>query len=589
MQDLNDKITGGLLTALEWNEVPSELQNIITDLGQTLSGSDLDQLGKAIAAMSGSADFYLESGIADAYVCEVIGPKQGFDTIVGLTAVNDGLRVRFRPGNNNTGTSTVNVNGTGIKTIVRENGTTLQSGDLVTERDAVIRWDQSADKFRLIFSSTIYDVRWFGATGDGVTDDSIAIQAAIDAAAVTAAAEAGTRVVVWFPHGNYICQIILKANVVLKAETTRGSNLTMPPATTGYLIDTPSAPTLDVGVDGLSLHGGGAGENTGGVRFQDVTHGFVNRCRFNNFDNEAIVKVAGNACYFEDNLAQNCLLDRTRSAKIGVIDLNGTDDWIIRGEYTASSSLEGMVSDTNLYICAGVIRDANNTIESTIFEISDVGLHVIGGLNRVSNVRCDLNYGHGFEIVGSSNMFSSCLSLSNSQDTNNLYDNWNVSGGNNMFSSCLSHGQQSNKHRYGFNDSKAGASQKNRYVACAEVDLAMPQTAAWKLATSDGSIVHFPIGGGSTTFIADNTTPSVSQLSLFDAGDNVGATAITALDDGIPGQRVVIINTGTTNPITIADSGNFDLSAAWIPNANDMIELITVDGTLWRELSRSAN
>ena len=49
MQDLNDKVTGGTLTAAEWNEVPSELQNVIEGLGITLSGADLNQLGKAIS------------------------------------------------------------------------------------------------------------------------------------------------------------------------------------------------------------------------------------------------------------------------------------------------------------------------------------------------------------------------------------------------------------------------------------------------------------------------------------------------------------------------------------------------------------
>ena len=170
MQDLNDKITGGSLTAPEWNEVPSEIQNIIGDLGQILSSGDLDQLGKAIAAMCGSANFYLETGIADAYVCEVIGPKQGLNAVTGLTAVNDGLLVRFRPGNNNTGASTVNVNGTGVKTIVRPDGTTLQAGDLTTGRDANFRWDQAAGKFALLnLPKGVYDVETI--TGTAITLD----------------------------------------------------------------------------------------------------------------------------------------------------------------------------------------------------------------------------------------------------------------------------------------------------------------------------------------------------------------------------------------------------------------------------------
>jgi len=52
MQDLNDKVKGSSLTATEWNEVPSEIQQAITDSGQTLSSGDLTQLSKAIGGYS---------------------------------------------------------------------------------------------------------------------------------------------------------------------------------------------------------------------------------------------------------------------------------------------------------------------------------------------------------------------------------------------------------------------------------------------------------------------------------------------------------------------------------------------------------
>ncbi len=147
MEDLNDKITGGNLTAPEWNEVPSELQNIIEDMGLVLSSGDLNQLGKAIADYVAAGAFYSETGAADAYVATVIGAKQGLHV---LSAVVDGAIVRFRPGNANTGASTLNVNSLGVKDIIRENGNALISGDIVTARDAVVRWDQTADDWRLL-------------------------------------------------------------------------------------------------------------------------------------------------------------------------------------------------------------------------------------------------------------------------------------------------------------------------------------------------------------------------------------------------------------------------------------------------------
>ncbi len=147
MQDLNDKITGGTLTAVEWNEMPSEVQNIIADMGLVLSSGDLNQLGKAISDYAASATFYSETGSADAYVATVIGAKQGLHV---LSAVVDGAIVRFRPGNANTGASTLNVNSLGVKDIVRENGNALITGDLITTRDATVRWDETADDWRLL-------------------------------------------------------------------------------------------------------------------------------------------------------------------------------------------------------------------------------------------------------------------------------------------------------------------------------------------------------------------------------------------------------------------------------------------------------
>ncbi len=153
MRSLNGKVTGNTLTADEWNDQPTELQNMIVDMGMTLSAVDLDQVGKAVTAYAASADFYVDTGAADAYAVDPIGGKQALDAVVGLLAVHDGLLVRFRPTNANTGASTIDVNGIGVKDLERESGAALSAGDIVTTRDAICRYDAATDDFFILDSN----------------------------------------------------------------------------------------------------------------------------------------------------------------------------------------------------------------------------------------------------------------------------------------------------------------------------------------------------------------------------------------------------------------------------------------------------
>ncbi len=62
--------------------------------------------------------------------------------------------------------------------------------------DAVITWDETADTLFFSNSALGFDVRAYGATGDGVTDDTAAIEAAITAAS--------SGDVILFPPGTYV-------------------------------------------------------------------------------------------------------------------------------------------------------------------------------------------------------------------------------------------------------------------------------------------------------------------------------------------------------------------------------------------------
>lgn len=183
MRSVPTKITGNTYTATEFNELPSqELQNAVLTSGQILSSGDLNQLGKAMAVYGSAGDFYTDGGSANTYVLTPIGTpaRQAPPTYV------DGVRVRFVAGNSNTGASTINLNGLGVKSL-KENGVDIaveriKSGEIIEAVFLV-----TSDRFELV---SVYDgvknVLLFGTPTDGATSGSTEIQATIDSIVITA-------------------------------------------------------------------------------------------------------------------------------------------------------------------------------------------------------------------------------------------------------------------------------------------------------------------------------------------------------------------------------------------------------------------
>ena len=127
--------------AVEMNSVFYELQNTIQDAGITLSGSDLEQIGKTIAIYAGSGDFYADTGSANTYVLSPIGSKKSPPTYT------DGMRVRFNAANANTGASTINVGGVGAVGFVQPDNTALTADQITTDEYVQGIYHSSISKF----------------------------------------------------------------------------------------------------------------------------------------------------------------------------------------------------------------------------------------------------------------------------------------------------------------------------------------------------------------------------------------------------------------------------------------------------------
>lgn len=411
----------------------------------------------------------------------------------------------------------------------------------------------------------IYSVKDFGVVGDGTTNDSTNFQAAIDA---VNAAGGG---LLYVPFGEYVCNVTLKEGVVLFGQPmthvpwqTDGARLIA--AAAGAVIDTPVTETRSCGVIGLGIQGLGAGTACKGIRFRDVTRGQVKGVTFNNLSDEGLlVDSTSIACVFEDILAQNCLLDRSQAAKIGAVDFDGTDHHISRVEATTSQSA---LSDANAYLCGAVIRGDNCFVDSLIGEISDEGIHLTSGasLNRFVNCRADLNFGNGWNVIGTNNRFANCDAINNSQETTNTYDNWLFTGGTNQAVNCMSLSNIVKVSRYGFNDTVSSATTKNRHI---NPTSSGSGTAEFLNDNANGSAFHFP-EHQHVSFSADNATPSVSGQRYFRTA-NATPTTITNFTGGVSGQQIELLcnDANTTiqhngSTITLVNAGNKKLRSGVI-------------------------
>ena len=133
MQDLTGKVTDSTLTAVEWNQLPQEVQNVIAALGITLSAGDLDQLNKAIAGYSAVGQFMTGAGVADAYTANAPAPR------INPAARVAGMVIRFTAPATNTGPCTLNAFGAGVDDIKLRGGSAdPAAGDIISGKEVIV-------------------------------------------------------------------------------------------------------------------------------------------------------------------------------------------------------------------------------------------------------------------------------------------------------------------------------------------------------------------------------------------------------------------------------------------------------------------
>jgi len=141
MSKFDQKVNGNTVSSLEYNNIVNPLSNLITSTGQTIDTSNT-QVVKAVADYAAVGTFYTDSGTANSYVLSAIGNR------LAPNAYSEGMEIRFRSTNANTGASTVNVAGLGVKNIKQGDGSTdIAAGDISPNFDTRARYDGTV--FRL--------------------------------------------------------------------------------------------------------------------------------------------------------------------------------------------------------------------------------------------------------------------------------------------------------------------------------------------------------------------------------------------------------------------------------------------------------
>lgn len=167
-------------TSSNANDVIQEEQNAIESSGQTLvplaNPADNTQLSQAMARYASGGLFGVDSGAVNAYVISSTG------AFVPPSAYFDGMAISFFAGNGNTGASTFNAFGIGVKKILDEDDADLTGFEFDSGSRVDLLYSTAADggsgagvlrkaaEKRLL--ATIVDEKTSGSTGGTFTSGS---------------------------------------------------------------------------------------------------------------------------------------------------------------------------------------------------------------------------------------------------------------------------------------------------------------------------------------------------------------------------------------------------------------------------------
>lgn len=133
---------GGTAINAQWlNLVLAELRNAYRAAGAQGGEGNEKKIAEAMTRSASGGVFAADSGSANAYV---LASPSGVDGFVMPKSLFDGMIVVWRPANPNTGPSTANAYGLGVKPILGPGGAALAGGEIITQ-DCAMRYSIAAN------------------------------------------------------------------------------------------------------------------------------------------------------------------------------------------------------------------------------------------------------------------------------------------------------------------------------------------------------------------------------------------------------------------------------------------------------------
>lgn len=215
-----------------------------------------------------------------------------------------------------------------------------------------------------MIDGAVTNVRDFGAVGDGVTNDTVAIQSAIDAA--------GVKGVVYLPEGDYLVSgLTINHNFFTLIGAGYNASRLVMDNSSAVALDVAKATSPQPGVEGLILQNFaifGNANNLGGIKLGTasplyrVAFGLIESVDVRGFTNATA------------NQGYGILLQTVQEINIVDCHLRGNKNNLHRpsGGFCTSTVVQGMAGYIGGATNCGILIDDTSTLATTDFKIKDI-------------------------------------------------------------------------------------------------------------------------------------------------------------------------------------------------------------------------